>query len=43
VGQIAATGIPLFVANTAEQSEWIARPEWATGEHTDLTGTGASS
>jgi hypothetical protein len=33
VGQIAATGIPLFVANTAEQSEWIARPEWATREH----------
>ena len=32
VGQIAATGIPLFVANTAEQSEWIARPEWATRE-----------
>jgi transcriptional regulator with GAF, ATPase, and Fis domain len=22
----------LFVANTAEQSEWIARPEWATRE-----------
>jgi transcriptional regulator with GAF, ATPase, and Fis domain len=33
VGQIAATGIPLFVANTVEQSEWIARPEWATREH----------
>ena len=33
VGQIAATGVPLFVANTAEQSEWIARPEWAAGEH----------
>ena len=33
VGQIAATGIPLFVANTAEQSEWIVRPEWATREH----------
>jgi transcriptional regulator with GAF, ATPase, and Fis domain len=32
VGQIAATGVPLFVANTAEQSEWIARPEWATRE-----------
>ena len=32
MGQIAATGIPLFVANTAEQSEWIARPEWATRE-----------
>src|SRR5262245_18628625 len=32
VGHIAATGIPLFVANTAEQSEWIARPEWATRE-----------
>ncbi len=32
VGQIAATGIPLFVANTAEQSEWIVRPEWATRE-----------
>ncbi len=32
VGQIAATGVPLFVANTAEQSEWIARPEWAAGE-----------
>ena len=30
VGQIAATGVPLFVANTAEQSEWIARPEWAS-------------
>src|SRR5262249_54680993 len=27
IGQIAATGIPLFVANTAEQSEWIVRPE----------------
>ena len=33
VGQIAATGVPLFVANTAEQSEWIARPEWAVREH----------
>jgi hypothetical protein len=33
VGQIAPRGIPLFVANTAEQSEWIARPEWATREH----------
>src|SRR5260370_14369158 len=33
VGQIAATGMPLCVANTAEQSEWIARPEWATREH----------
>jgi transcriptional regulator with GAF, ATPase, and Fis domain len=33
VGQIAATGIPLCVANTAEQSEWIARPDWATREH----------
>jgi hypothetical protein len=33
VGQIAATGVSLFVANTAEQSEWIARPEWAAGEH----------
>ena len=32
VGQIAATGVPLFVANTAEQSEWIARPEWAARE-----------
>ena len=32
VGQIAATGIPVFVADTAEQSEWIARPEWATRE-----------
>ena len=32
VGQIAATGIPLFVANTAEQAEWIVRPEWATRE-----------
>ena len=32
VGQIAATGRPLFVSNTAEQSEWIVRPEWATGE-----------
>ena len=28
VGRIAATGIPLFVANTAEQFEWIVRPEW---------------
>ena len=27
VGQIAATGMPLFVTNTGEQSEWIARPE----------------
>jgi transcriptional regulator with GAF, ATPase, and Fis domain len=33
VGGIAATGIPLFVANTAEQSEWIVRPEWAAREH----------
>ena len=33
VGQIAATGVPLFVAHTAEQSEWIARPEWAVREH----------
>jgi transcriptional regulator with GAF, ATPase, and Fis domain len=33
VGQIAATGAPLFVANTAEQSEWIVRPEWAAREH----------
>jgi GAF domain-containing protein len=33
VGQIAATGIPLFVADTAEQSEWIARPQWAACEH----------
>ena len=33
VGQIAATGIPMFVADTAEQSEWIARPQWATSEH----------
>src|SRR5882724_3054240 len=33
VGRIAATGIPLFVTNTAEQSEWIARPAWATREH----------
>src|SRR6516162_7801946 len=32
VGQIAATGVPLYVANTAEQSEWIARPEWAGRE-----------
>src|SRR5258705_3843948 len=32
VGQIAATGRPLFVSNTAEQSEWIVRPEWATRE-----------
>ena len=32
VGQIAATGIPVFVANTAEQSEWIARPQWAACE-----------
>lgn len=33
VGQIAATGIPLFVANAAEQLEWIAQPDWATREH----------
>ena len=33
VGRIAATGIPVFVANTAEQSEWIARPQWAACEH----------
>ncbi len=33
VGQIAATGVPLFVANTAEQSDWIASPEWAAREH----------
>ena len=32
VGQIAATGVPLFVADTAEQSEWLARPEWAARE-----------
>jgi len=32
VGQIAATGRPLYVSNTAEQSEWIVRPEWATRE-----------
>jgi hypothetical protein len=33
VGRIAATGVPVFVANTAEQSEWIVRPEWAACEH----------
>jgi transcriptional regulator with GAF, ATPase, and Fis domain len=33
VGKIAATGIPVFVANTAEQFEWIARPDWGAREH----------
>jgi transcriptional regulator with GAF, ATPase, and Fis domain len=32
VGRIAAAATPLVVANTAEQSEWIARPEWAARE-----------
>lgn len=32
VGQIAATATALLVANPAQASEWIARPEWAAGE-----------
>jgi transcriptional regulator with GAF, ATPase, and Fis domain len=32
VGQIAATATPLLVADTAQQSEWIVRPEWASRE-----------
>ena len=32
IGQIAATGIPLFDDDIAEQSEWLVRPDWAARE-----------
>ncbi|MBS1791275.1 MAG: sigma 54-interacting transcriptional regulator [Acidobacteria bacterium] len=32
IGQIGATGIPILLADTQQESNWIARPNWARSE-----------
>jgi transcriptional regulator with GAF, ATPase, and Fis domain len=32
IGQIASTGMPIYVADLAKESEWLLRPEWVRHE-----------